>query len=48
MIELSAPDLNGNVYIVPPGAFVIMDYDLERVWVYVNESGVVDQVPARG
>jgi len=47
-IESIAKDLIGNCYILKPNEMTIMDWRLDRVWVRVNNSGVVENQPHRG
>mmetsp|Transcript_31666 Transcript_31666/g.38788 ORF Transcript_31666/g.38788 Transcript_31666/m.38788 type:complete len:119 (-) Transcript_31666:101-457(-) len=47
-IESVAPDLVEHCFIIKPGVMHIMDYDTGRVWVYVNENGIVENSPSRG
>jgi hypothetical protein len=37
-----------RVYLVPPGGLVTQDYREDRVWVYVDEDGLVMATPAIG
>lgn len=48
LIEEQAPDVKGNVLIVPHGSIVTMDYRTNRVRVFVDEQGVVVKPPSRG
>lgn len=46
-IKQQAPDL-ALVKVLPPDSMVTMDYRTDRVWVWVNEQGIVEQAPSRG
>jgi hypothetical protein len=48
IIERVAPDVRGNVFVIPHGSMVTMDYRTDRVRVFVDEGGVVVQPPHRG
>ncbi len=39
---------NLQVYVVPEGAMVTMDYRMDRVRLYVNEEGIVVRPPRVG
>ncbi|XP_059299843.1 subtilisin inhibitor-like [Lycium ferocissimum] len=45
-IKEEKPEL--NVHIIPPNSMVTMDYRLERVRLFVDESGKVAQEPRLG
>ncbi|PHT46182.1 Subtilisin-chymotrypsin inhibitor-2B [Capsicum baccatum] len=45
-IKEEKPEL--KIYIVPPKSMVTMDYRLDRVRLFVDESGKVAQVPRLG
>jgi len=47
-IETYADDVRGNVHIVEPDMMVTMDFRTDRVWVRVDQDGVVSEVPSRG
>jgi Potato inhibitor I family len=48
LIEEQAPDVKGNVFVIPYGSMVTMDYRSNRVRVFVDEQGVVVKPPSRG
>jgi Potato inhibitor I family len=48
LIEELAPDVKGNVFIIPYGSMVTMDFRTNRVRVFVDEQGVVVKAPSRG
>lgn len=48
LIENAAPDLIGHVKVIQPGSVVTMDYNENRVRVYVDANGIVDKIPNRG
>ncbi|GFP85188.1 proteinase inhibitor, partial [Phtheirospermum japonicum] len=39
---------NVDAIVLPPGSVVIQDFRCDRVWVWVNESGVVTRTPTIG
>ncbi|GFP85187.1 proteinase inhibitor [Phtheirospermum japonicum] len=39
---------NVDAIVLPPGSVVIQDFRCDRVWVWVNESGVVIRTPSIG
>jgi hypothetical protein len=49
-VKLYLEDLDPllRVYLVPLGSLVTMDYREDRVWVYVNEDGIVMATPKIG
>jgi hypothetical protein len=47
-IQSLAPDVRGNVFIVEPGSILNMDFRTNRVWVHVDENGIVTSPPGRG
>jgi hypothetical protein len=47
LIKGFADDLS-QVTIVPNGSMVTMDYRTDRVRVFVDEAGIVSQIPSRG
>ena len=47
-IECVAPDLVNHCFIVEPGISVMGNFDTGRVWVNVNEDGIVEEAPQRG
>ena len=47
-IETYADDVRGHVQVVEPGMMVTMDFRTDRVWVWVDEEGLVQAVPKRG
>jgi Potato inhibitor I family len=40
--------LRGHVHIVPAGSMVTMDFDTDRVRIYVDEADLVNKIPRRG
>jgi hypothetical protein len=48
IIEEQAPDVRGNVFVIPEGSMVTMDYRTDRVRVFVDEAGTVKTPPQRG
>lgn len=48
MERLKQSDQELTVITVPPGRFVTMDYRVDRVRIYTDESGKVIKVPRRG
>jgi len=46
IIQQERPDL--NVIVVQVGDYVTFDYDTQRVWLWVNKDGLVDQMPKVG
>ena len=48
LIETAAPALRGNIFIVPKDSFVTMDFNTDRVRIFVNENGIVEKAPGRG
>ncbi|GFP85183.1 proteinase inhibitor [Phtheirospermum japonicum] len=46
VIEKQNP--NVDAIVLPPGSMVTFDFRCDRVWVWVNESGVVYQTPFIG
>jgi len=48
LIEANAPDLKGNVFVVPHDSMVTMDYREDRVRVWIDENGIVAKPPGRG
>mmetsp|Transcript_21620 Transcript_21620/g.33069 ORF Transcript_21620/g.33069 Transcript_21620/m.33069 type:complete len:122 (+) Transcript_21620:109-474(+) len=48
MIEEDSPDLAGSIFIVEPDMMVTMDVRYDRVRIYVDDEGMVQQVPQRG
>lgn len=46
MISQMAPSL--NIYIIPDGSAVTMDYRLDRVRIFIDDDDVVVSVPDRG
>ena len=47
-IETYADDVRGNVHVLAPDAMVTMDFRTDRVWVRVDDQGLVNAVPRRG
>lgn len=48
LIEAFAKDVRGNVHVVKPGENVIDDFRTDRVWVFVDDKGIVIETPDRG
>jgi len=48
LIETYAEDLRGHVKVLPPDSMVTMDYNTQRVWIWTDEGGIVNQIPKRG
>jgi len=42
------PTLEGKCYVLKPGMFTIQNVDYDRVWVRVNDAGIVEEAPMRG
>lgn len=48
IIEKYAPDVKGNIYILPEDGIVTMDYRTDRVRIFVNSEQMVIKIPDRG
>jgi hypothetical protein len=47
-IESNAEDVRGNVYVISHGTSMTMDFRKDRVRVFVDDDGIVDETPSRG